>query len=136
MKEKRFVYDAIVYDAIVLVAVLVVANMLMLASARAGSIAITVTNDAGAVVGTKTYAITTAHILRIANVMKSRYGQVPSGPPDPVTGIIPMRDRTNTEALLAWIGGFMQGTIDAVAGDEKATAAEGATKAVAPIVAQ
>lgn len=105
-------------------------------SARAGSIAITVTNDAGAVVGTKTYAITTAHIGRIVNVMKSRYGQVASGPADPMTGIVPMRDRTNAEALLAWIGGFMQGTIDAVAGDEKAAAADGATKAVVPIVAQ
>lgn len=109
---------------------------LLVTPVYAGSIAITVTNDAGAVVGTKTYAITTPHILRIVAVMKSRYGQVPSGPADPVTGIIPMRDRTNAEALLAWIGGFMQGTIDAVAGDEKAAAADGATKAVAPIVAQ
>lgn len=113
-----------------------VAATVFISSAFAGSIAITVTNDAGAVVGTKTYTITTAHILRIANVMKSRYGQVPSGPADPVTGVVPMRDRTNAEALLAWIGGFMQGTIDAVAGDEKAAAADGATKAVAPIVAQ
>ena len=102
----------------------------------AGSIVITITNDAGATLGSRTYAVSTAHLLRLVAVMKARYGQVPSGPADPVTGIVPMRDRTNVEVVTAWLNGFIQGTIDAVWADEKAAASDTATATITPITAQ
>lgn len=115
---------------------LALALCLLTTPAVAGSITITVTNDAAAVVGQKTYIISTASLARLIAVMKGRYGQVPSGPPDVVTGIAPMRDRTNGEALSAWFDGFMTGSVNAVTQDEGAAAANAASKAVVPITAQ
>lgn len=101
--------------------------------AFAGALSCTATNDAGATLGTASFAITTANLGRVAAMLKVRYGQVPSGPADPVTGIVPMRDRTNTEAIQASIGGYVQGLKDAVKQDEGAAAATTAVKAVADI---
>lgn len=103
------------------------------APALAGSVTVTITNDAGAQVGTKSLAITNANFARLLAWAKTSYGQVPSGPADPVTGIVPMRDRTNAEAIDAWLTGFWQGTRDNIANTEKAAAIETAAKGVATI---
>lgn len=100
-----------------------------LSSAHAGSVTISV--QPGNL--TKTFIVPDAHVARLLAVMKARYGQIASGPADPVTGIVPMRDRTNPEVFLAWVTGFMQGTIDAVTSDENSAAKAAVT--VAPITA-
>lgn len=106
---------------------------LLATPAAAGSLSCTATNDAGAALSTASFPITTANLGRVAAMLKVRYGQVPSGPADPVTGIVPMRDRTNAEAYQASFAGYMQGLKDAVKADEGAAAADTAVKAVAAI---
>lgn len=101
--------------------------------AAAGNITITITNDAAAQVGTMSFPVTNANFVRLLAWAKTSYGQVPSGPADPITGIVPMRDRTNAEAISAWLTGFWQGTRDNIANSERAAAADTAAKAVAAI---
>lgn len=36
---------------------------------------------------------------RVQAACRAHFGQVPSGPPDPVTGVVPMRDMTNAEIV-------------------------------------
>lgn len=106
---------------------------LLATPAMAGNITVTITNDAAAQVGTMSFPVTNANFARLLTWAKTSYGQVPSGPADPVTGIVPMRDRTNAEAISAWLTGFWQGTRDNIANTEKAAAASAATAGVVAI---
>lgn len=99
----------------------------------AGTLTITITNDAGAQVGTQNFTVSNANFARLLAWAKTSYGQVPSGPADPVTGIVPMRDRTNAEAISAWLTGFWQGTRDNIVNTEKAAAASTAAGGVVTI---
>lgn len=112
---------------------LILALLLLSSPAYAGSITVTITNDAAAQVGTISFPVSNANFARLLAWAKTAYGQVPSGPADPVTGIVPMRDRTNAEAISAWLIGFWQGTRDNIANTERATAASAATTGVVAI---
>lgn len=112
---------------------LALALCLLATPASAGNVTITITNDAGAQVGTISHPVSNANFARLLAWAKTSYGQVPSGPADPVTGIVPMRDRTNAEAITAWLTGFWQGTRDNIANHERASAASAATAGVGAI---
>lgn len=107
---------------------------LLATHARAGSITITVVNDAGATVATRVATISTADINRVANAMKTRYGQIDTGTKDGQGQPI-MRVRTNAEAFAALISGFLQGMIDATKQEETNAATVPAASAIAPITA-
>jgi hypothetical protein len=64
---------------------------------------------------------------------KSAYGQIPSGPPDSQTGIVPMRDMTDDEVTDKLFDGLIQGLADQANADVKIKAAKTATDAITPI---
>lgn len=82
---------------------------------------------------TKTFTVTAAQAARLLAEYGKLYGQVPSGPPDPQTGIVPMRDRTTAEIADALFVGLMNGILANVRNSEQATASKTAVDAVAPI---
>lgn len=80
-----------------------------------------------------TKTLSQADLDRFSAAYKLIYGQVPAGPADPVTGIVPMRDMTNTEVFNAWCAGIYQGTVNNIKSQEQTTAAQTASTAVQTI---
>ncbi len=82
---------------------------------------------------TRNRTVSGAHLVRMLTAYKGLLGQVPSGPADPETGIVPMRDMTDEECILAWADGLMAGTKANVLRWERDQAAVTASNAITEI---
>ncbi len=100
---------------------LALALSLLVSPASAGSITVTVVNDAGATVGSKSFTVSTAHLLRLVAAMKTHFGQA---------------DLTNQEAINAWLNEAMANAVTTTRTVESAAAASTAIAAVTPITVQ
>ncbi len=63
---------------------------------------------------TASKTISGADALRLLAAYRTLYGQVPSGPADPVTHIVPMRDMTDQECFDKFAAGMLAGIVDNV----------------------
>lgn len=92
---------------------------------------ITITVDTGAGTVSRVKTIAGPALTRLIAAFRSSFGQVPTGAPvDPVTGILPMRDRTDPEVLQAWADHLMEYSRNVTLSQERNTALAG----VVPIV--
>jgi len=82
---------------------------------------------------TASKTVSAGDLTRVLNAYKTIYGQVPSGPPDPVTNITPMRDMTDQETFNKFSSGLLQGMINAVKQTEQQVAAQAAVTVVTSI---
>lgn len=76
------------------------------------------------------YTMPDAAVARIITAYKAVSPQVPSGPADPVTGIIPSRVMTDAEVVDAMFDGLMTGVINNSHSYAKETVAQIARDAV------
>ncbi len=76
-----------------------------------------------------------AQLAKVLAPYKISYGQVPSGPADPVTGVVPMRDMTDDEVTIKIFDGLLQGLLDQGNAHARSIAGQPARDAVVNMVA-
>lgn len=96
------------------------------------TITIQINTGQGTVGRTKT--ISGPHLVRFLSAYRGLLGQIPAGPANPDTGVVPMRDMTDEETILTWADGLLAGSKANVLRYEQTVAAQAASSGVTEVV--